>query len=530
MYGLRFEDQAPVVVSAPNRVDIACFVGFVSRRGQDVPSEVKRWLDERGWSSVRNGRPPLGELLDVPVPIDTWEVFDRLFAWERRDFNGNGQISTSYLGAAIRSFFAQGGRKCYVVRVGDTWPLSGLNNADPSIDVRSERRNERLEKLIPGYPLLVSASPVDQASWRGIAHLFGLPDASFLCLPDLADIVGVEQKEFEPPEPSSPSDEQFVECSAPQAPPSPDRQARLFRAPRCDKDGYDFWAKALGLIADILARQQREVQLVAAVPIQEPGMEADGALLEFLIDRGHGPLATHPGRSSNGLASAFVQLAYPWVRTSASVNLPEQLESPDALLIGILARNAILRGSFRSAANLHLVDAYDLYPYLRREQMLRPVADNPARNGASHSFLERISLFGHTPDGLRLLSDVTTSLNESYRQASVNRLVSIIVRAARRLGEDIQFETSDESLWTRLTVHLNSLLSGLFQAGGLRGGTTAEAFHVRCDRSTMSQNDIDNGRVIAQVQFDAAAAIEQISVVLAMDEGGQASLAITERA
>ena len=46
----------------------------------------------------------------------------------------------------------------------------------------------------------------------------------------------------------------------------------------------------------------------------------------------------------------------------------------------------------------------------------------------------------------------------------------------------------------------------------------------------MSQNDIDNGRVIAQVQFDAAAAIEQISVVLAMDEGGQASLAVTERA
>ena len=79
-------------------------------------------------------------------------------------------------------------------------------------------------------------------------------------------------------------------------------------------------------------------------------------------------------------------------------------------------------------------------------------------------------------------------------------------------------------------MHLNSLLSGLFQAGGLRGGTTAQAFHVRCDRSTMSQNDIDNGRVIAQVQFDAAAAIEQISVVLAMDEGGQASLAVTERA
>ena len=40
----------------------------------------------------------------------------------------------------------------------------------------------------------------------------------------------------------------------------------------------------------------------------------------------------------------------------------------------------------------------------------------------------------------------------------------------------------------------------------------------------MSQNDIDNGRVIAYVQFEAAAPIERITVVLAMDEGGQISL------
>jgi hypothetical protein len=40
----------------------------------------------------------------------------------------------------------------------------------------------------------------------------------------------------------------------------------------------------------------------------------------------------------------------------------------------------------------------------------------------------------------------------------------------------------------------------------------------------MSQNDLDQGRVIAYVQFDAAAPIERITVALAMDEGGQVSL------
>src|SRR6185503_14981947 len=109
MNGLDFEDQAPVVAADPNRADIAFFAGFVERRNTAVPSEVKRWLDQRGGPSTVAG----DQLLNVPVPIDNWEVFDRLFAWERRDLNGRGAAGTTYLGAAVRSFFAQGGRKCY---------------------------------------------------------------------------------------------------------------------------------------------------------------------------------------------------------------------------------------------------------------------------------------------------------------------------------------------------------------------------------------------------------------------------------
>lgn len=127
-----------------------------------------------------------------------------------------------------------------------------------------------------------------------------------------------------------------------------------------------------------------------------------------------------------------------------------------------------------------------------------------------------------------LLSDVTTSLDESYRPACVNRLVSVIVRAARRLGEEVVFESSGDLLWARLRESLNRLLTGLLQAGALRGTTPAEAFQVRCDRSTMRQSDIDNGRVIAQIQFEAAAPIEGITVVLALDEGGQVSLVSSE--
>jgi len=87
MSRLVFEVQAPVVAADPNRADIACFVGFVARRKNTlVPSAILRWLNEQGWIASDPTRPnqfgdkmryssnAVNDLLDVPVPIDSWEV------------------------------------------------------------------------------------------------------------------------------------------------------------------------------------------------------------------------------------------------------------------------------------------------------------------------------------------------------------------------------------------------------------------------------------------------------------------------
>jgi hypothetical protein len=649
MNGIVFEDQAPVVVSDPNRADIVLFVGFVERRNTRIPSEVRRWLDERGWTRppykrlppplirrsqlkdpagllrrladrtsplsvyllqrfsleaprlVEESRPaqapsearqrglviglngmltggplynaaafealpladrtramldqnlrgdvlirlnrllleavfpdelastdsdtgsaPADELFDIPVPIDNWDAFDRLFAWERRDLDGRGAVGSTYLGAAVRSFFAQGGRKCYVVRVGDPWLLMASSVA----------RLNRLQELIPGYPNALLATPADRESWQGVGHLFGLPDVSFVCLPDLADVIGADREEVKLPRYIVKVEEQFVECSEPQAGPPADALARLFRAPRCGEDQYQAWASAIEIVAEAIYRHQREVQLIASVPMPIERSAPERDLMEFFADKAHPLLSARLNGAPRGLASAFVQLVYPWARTPGSTNLPEQLEAPDAILAGMLARNALTRGAYFSAAGLHLADVFDVYPVLRRYQIRQahPEDGNPAPSNVKHTLLERVSLFLPTPRGIELASDVTTSLDESYRPASINRLVSVIVRAARVLGEDFAFESSGEQLWSKLREALTRLLLSLWEEGALRGATPAEAFYVRCDRSTMTQNDIDNGRVIAQVQFDAAFPIERITVVLAMDEGGQVSLITTEAA
>jgi hypothetical protein len=458
---------------------------------------------------------PLEELLDLPVPIDSWEVFDRLFEWDSRPVAGTAQTASTYLGSGVRSFFAQGGRKCYVVRLGSP---AAANEARPL-------RSLQVSRMLPGYPNWLSASPSDRDSWSGVTHLFGLPDVSMLCLPDLPEILAADIPPMTPVEELPPPPEQFVECSD-QVPFPVDGHLRGVPEPRCDEAAYGEWAGVVCLIGNLLSRWCREAQILAAVPLPDKEGPAAADLFAFLNDRGRGPLATKLFEGPGGIASAFVQLVYPWVRSAAASRLPGLLEPPDGLLAGIIAQTALTRSSFSSAAGSSPLEVSDLYPLLSQYQMLSPPPSGQAEKAAA-SFVERVSLLGFVPGGVALLSDVTTSIDEAYRSAGISRLVAAIVRAARIVGEDIMFESSGEPVWARIRSGLNSLMLGLLQEGALVGAAAEEAFSVRCDRSTMSQNDIDNGRVVCRIEFTGAASIERITVVLALEEGGQVSLLST---
>ena len=103
----------PVLV---NRTDIALFVGFVESRNKILPDPIVNWLIDNGFSTDQS-------LLNVPVPISSWEEFDDLFLWEERDSGltsskNKSIIIETYVGSSVRSFFFQGGRQCYVVSLG----------------------------------------------------------------------------------------------------------------------------------------------------------------------------------------------------------------------------------------------------------------------------------------------------------------------------------------------------------------------------------------------------------------------------
>ena len=128
-------------------------------------------------------------------------------------------------------------------------------------------------------------------------------------------------------------------------------------------------------------------------------------------------------------------------------------------------------------------------------------------------------MFHKAPAGIQLDSDVTTSADLYYRHGAVRRLIALIVRAARHQGWSTVFEPQSPFTWQAVEKNISTILTGIYEAGGLRGRTPQEAFSVTCDRTTMTKNDIDQGRLIADISVWPAIPIERIMVTLMLTDG-----------
>jgi phage tail sheath protein FI len=135
--------------------------------------------------------------------------------------------------------------------------------------------------------------------------------------------------------------------------------------------------------------------------------------------------------------------------------------------------------------------------------------DSPSSLLAKH-----VCIFAQAPDGWALQSDVTTSADEAWRFGGASRLMGTILRAARSAGDAVTFDVSGPRLWAQLRGGIEDMLLEFWREGAFAGASAAEAFSVLCDRSTMTQADLDAGRLIVQISVRPAMSIERITVVL----------------
>jgi phage tail sheath protein FI len=61
------------------------------------------------------------------------------------------------------------------------------------------------------------------------------------------------------------------------------------------------------------------------------------------------------------------------------------------------------------------------------------------------------------------------------------------------------FEPNGDALWLRVRAAIETFLTGCWRSGALAGATPERAFFVKCDRTTMTQNDLDNGRLVVEI-------------------------------
>ncbi len=513
----------------------------------------RREFQPGGLLGGRSGRDELGAWLrlqrlhNLPVTLDSFDSFDTLFAWERRGLRdrvvrvGDPVVATP-LGVAIRAYFGEGGRRAYVVRTGDPSDVfdsargrfaacfpelsaaEGSTPFDDDIDrcpqLPGVRRLVRLGKLTG---LIGTARPpaLSAADWVGLEHVYGLPDVSFALMPDLIDACAQPLSQEILPADEAAAPERFVDC-VDEVPGPAMKTGRLIAPPRLNILGLEVWRqlqlRALNLLGNPgRSFHRRDVQLIASLPLLGDGRElpTPAQWLPWMASN-DGWLAG--GSAVDGaLLGDHLQLAYPWLRTGDSADAQGGIEAPEGCLAGVLARSALERGSYRSAARSALLRWQSSEPVLPWAQVTQQADWTPL---GSLTLAERVCLLGPSPRGPMLLSDVTCSADPQTRQGAVRRLVNVVVQAARNAGDEFAFDPSGEALWSRVRARLSDLMRLLLTAGAL--STDGVPFVVRCGRDTMQQADIDAGRLVVQIELLPAQPIQRIVVVLNLRDSGLA--------
>ena len=185
--------------------------------------------------------------------------------------------------------------------------------------------------------------------------------------------------------------------------------------------------------------------------------------------------------------SSHAAFYYPWIITDTPGPGGRTPTPPGGHVLGIYARTDSQRGVFHAPANEVVRGALDLeFPITKAQQdVLNPRGVNVIR-----SFPSR---------GIRVWGARTMANETEWKYVNVRRLMNYLEVSIERGTQWAVFEPNDSRLWVRVTGMIQNFLTTEWRNGALQGSTTRDAFFVKCDQSTMTQDDIDNGRLICLV-------------------------------
>ncbi len=211
------------------------------------------------------------------------------------------------------------------------------------------------------------------------------------------------------------------------------------------------------------------------------------------------------------LDSKYAAFYYPWIKIVDPLTGRRKLMPPCGHIAGVYARGDVRRGVHKAPANEAIRGAMELqFPVSREQQAIL----NPKGVNCLRVFPGR---------GIKIWGARTVSSDPIWKYVNVRRLFLYVEESIEQGTQWVVFEPNNEELWARVKQTITQFLTGVWKAGALMGSTPSEAFFVRCDRSTMTQDDIDNGRLVCVIGIAPTKPAEFVIFRIAQWQGGSAA-------
>jgi hypothetical protein len=206
--------------------------------------------------------------------------------------------------------------------------------------------------------------------------------------------------------------------------------------------------------------------------------------------------------------TTFAAFYFPWIKVFNPLINQDSRIPPSGHIAGIYAKTDVERGVFKAPANEVVVGARSVeFQITKREQDIL----NPRGVNCIRVFPAR---------GIRVWGARTSSTNTLWKYISVRRYFLYVGESIDEGTQWVVFEPNDEKLWARVNQTITQFLVTEWRNGALMGTKPAEAFFVKVDRTTMTQSDIDNGRLICIIGLAVVKPAEFVIFRLAQFQGG----------
>lgn len=185
--------------------------------------------------------------------------------------------------------------------------------------------------------------------------------------------------------------------------------------------------------------------------------------------------------------SNYAAMYNPWLQVFDPLEKRNVFIPPSGPVLGIYARVDNSRGVHKAPANevVRACSGLDCQYNKGEQDILNPKGVNLIRY--------------FTGEGIRVWGARTCTSNSLWKYINVRRLFIYLEESIKKNTNWVVFEPNDQSLWDRVQRTIENFLTTVWRSGALMGNAPAEAFFVKVDRTTMSQDDIDNGRLICVI-------------------------------